>query len=80
MLDADTASTDFTVDYHPAYGKSLFLATGGSDHAFKFLPVLGERICELILLCYGGKTELSDYTNDLHHLWKFPGVDSHAML
>lgn len=26
----------------------LFLATGGSGHAFKFLPVLGERISDRI--------------------------------
>ncbi|KAA8646629.1 hypothetical protein EYZ11_011974 [Aspergillus tanneri] len=77
---ADTVSTDFIVDYHPAYGKSLFLATGGSDHAFKFLPVLGERICELILQSYGGKAGPNEYIEDLQRLWKFPGVDSHAKL
>lgn len=27
---------------------NLFLATGGSGHAFKFLPVLGEKISDAI--------------------------------
>lgn len=39
----DTPKGDFLVDYHPEY-KGLFLATGGSGHAFKFLPVLGEEV------------------------------------
>ncbi|KAL6718996.1 hypothetical protein ACLMJK_003231 [Lecanora helva] len=39
----DTPSGDFIVSYHPYYA-GLFLATGGSGHGFKFLPVLGEKI------------------------------------
>lgn len=39
----DTVDGDFIIDYHPDY-KSLFLATGGSGHGFKFLPVIGDRI------------------------------------
>ncbi|KAK2599617.1 hypothetical protein N8I77_011355 [Diaporthe amygdali] len=39
----DTADGDFIIDYHPDY-RSLFLATGGSGHGFKFLPVIGDRI------------------------------------
>jgi sarcosine oxidase/L-pipecolate oxidase len=38
---------DFIVSYHPGK-KSLFIATGGSGHAFKFLPVIGEHIADLI--------------------------------
>jgi sarcosine oxidase/L-pipecolate oxidase len=30
----DTTSSNFLIDYHPKY-RSLFLATGGSGHAFK---------------------------------------------
>ena len=43
---ADTPSGDFLVDYVPRYGKSLMVATGGSGHGFKFLPVLGQNIVE----------------------------------
>ena len=39
----DTPEGNFLVDYHPKY-KGLFLATGGSGHAFKFLPVIGEEV------------------------------------
>jgi sarcosine oxidase/L-pipecolate oxidase len=43
----DTPTADFIIDYHPDM-KGLFIATGGSGHAFKFLPVLGERIVDAI--------------------------------
>ncbi|KAL8291910.1 hypothetical protein RQP46_002168 [Phenoliferia psychrophenolica] len=39
----DRPSGDWLLDYHPAY-KSLFVASGGSGHAFKFLPVIGDLI------------------------------------
>ncbi|KXJ89770.1 FAD dependent oxidoreductase-domain-containing protein [Microdochium bolleyi] len=39
----DTASGDWIIDYHPSYS-GLFVATGGSGHAFKFLPILGEKV------------------------------------
>ncbi|KAL1622908.1 hypothetical protein SLS56_008589 [Neofusicoccum ribis] len=42
---ADTPSGDFLISYHPDYSDySLFVATGGSGHGFKFLPVIGDRI------------------------------------
>ncbi|KAI9930111.1 hypothetical protein ASPWEDRAFT_23836 [Aspergillus wentii DTO 134E9] len=41
----DTPKGDFIVDHHPEY-ENLFLATGGSGHAFKFLPVLGRHIVD----------------------------------
>ncbi|KAL8795434.1 MAG: hypothetical protein Q9195_002023 [Heterodermia aff. obscurata] len=44
---ADTPGGNFLVDYHPEV-EGLFLATGGSGHAFKFLPVLGERVVEAL--------------------------------
>ncbi|KAF2760962.1 FAD dependent oxidoreductase [Pseudovirgaria hyperparasitica] len=47
----DTPTGDFIIDYHPAYASSLFVATGGSGHAFKFLPVIGEKI----VLCVKGR-------------------------
>lgn len=43
----DTPSGDFLIDYHPGY-EGLFLATGGSGHGFKFLPVLGDKIVEAV--------------------------------
>lgn len=43
----DTVDGDFIIDYHPDY-RSLFLATGGSGHGFKFLPVIGDRIAATI--------------------------------
>ncbi|KAK8065945.1 FAD dependent oxidoreductase-domain-containing protein [Apiospora hydei] len=44
----DTPTGDFLVAYHP-YWSGLFLATGGSGHGFKFLPVLGEHIADSIM-------------------------------
>jgi sarcosine oxidase/L-pipecolate oxidase len=46
---ADTPTGDFLLSYHPAYSKSLFVATGGNGHAFKFLPVIGEKIVDCLL-------------------------------
>lgn len=43
----DTPTGDFLVDWHPGY-EGLFLATGGSGHGFKFLPVLGKKIVDSI--------------------------------
>jgi sarcosine oxidase/L-pipecolate oxidase len=44
----DTPTGDFLIDYHPEW-QGLFVATGGSGHAFKFLPVLGDKIVDCIL-------------------------------
>ncbi len=61
---ADTPTGDFLVDWAPHYGRSLFVATGGSGHAFKFLPVLGEKVVERI----GGKGE-DETAGD--YLWRW---------
>ncbi|KAJ5702404.1 FAD dependent oxidoreductase [Penicillium malachiteum] len=45
--DADTADRHFLVTPHPA-NKQLFLATGGSAHGFKFLPVVGKYVVDLL--------------------------------
>ncbi|KAI5866320.1 FAD dependent oxidoreductase-domain-containing protein [Durotheca rogersii] len=45
----DTPTADFLVDYHPRWPRSLFVATGGSGHAFKFLPVIGGRVVDCLL-------------------------------
>ena len=50
----DTPAGDFLIDWPPLPGpspktnKSLFIATGGSGHGFKFLPVLGKYIVDAI--------------------------------
>jgi sarcosine oxidase/L-pipecolate oxidase len=45
--DADTADRHFLVTPHPTH-KRLFLATGGSAHGFKFLPVIGKYVANLL--------------------------------
>ncbi|KAI0836294.1 putative fructosyl amino acid protein [Hypoxylon sp. FL0890] len=44
----DTPTGDWIIDYHP-YWQNLFIATGGSGHAFKFLPVIGNRVVDSIM-------------------------------
>ncbi|KAI0386287.1 putative fructosyl amino acid protein [Hypomontagnella monticulosa] len=61
----DTATGDWIIDYHP-YWKGLFVATGGSGHAFKFLPVIGDKIVDTIMgTCRSG----------FHEMWKWKTVD-----
>lgn len=43
----DTPTGDFVITHHP-YWDGLFVATGGSGHGFKFLPILGEKIADTI--------------------------------
>lgn len=45
--DAITPTQDFLISEHPEC-PNLFLATGGSFHAWKFLPTLGEYIVQLL--------------------------------
>ena len=44
---SDTPTGDFLIDYHPHW-HNLFVATGDSGHAFKFLPVIGEKVADCI--------------------------------
>ncbi|RDW57957.1 uncharacterized protein DSM5745_11337 [Aspergillus mulundensis] len=39
----DTPSGDFIMDFHPDF-ENVFIGGGGSGHAFKFLPVLGDYL------------------------------------
>ncbi len=39
----DTTKGDFIIDYHPNFD-GLFVATGGSGHAFKFIPIIGKYV------------------------------------
>jgi sarcosine oxidase / L-pipecolate oxidase len=72
----DRPSLDFIIDYHPSYGKSLFVATGGGDHAFKFLPIIGEKIVAIALHGRGVAIptlhEVSPSLEELRELWRFP--------
>lgn len=45
---------DFIVTHHP-HRTGLFLATGGSGHGFKFLPVLGPHIVDILLRLPGAR-------------------------
>lgn len=45
---SDTPTGDFLIDYHPHY-RGLFVATGDSGHAFKFLPVIGDKIADCVM-------------------------------
>ncbi|KAK0709550.1 putative fructosyl amino acid protein [Lasiosphaeria miniovina] len=44
----DTPTADFLIDYHPNF-QGLFVATGGSGHAFKFMPVIGDKIVDCMM-------------------------------
>ena len=44
---SDTPTGDFLITYHPEL-EGLFLATGGSGHGYKFLPVIGDQIVNCI--------------------------------
>lgn len=44
----DTHSGDFIVGPHPSHAGSLFLATAGCGHGFKFLPALGKRLVDVL--------------------------------
>jgi len=45
---SDTPTGDFLIDYHP-HIEGLFVAAGDSGHAFKFMPVIGNKIADCIM-------------------------------
>lgn len=45
--DADTPDRHFLIAPHPDH-RGLFLATGGSAHGFKFMPILGKYIADML--------------------------------
>ncbi|KAL4864018.1 hypothetical protein BDV12DRAFT_206041 [Aspergillus spectabilis] len=57
----ETPTGDFIFDYHPDF-KNLFIATGGTGHAFKFLPVIGKYIAGAFQGCL---------SPELTEKWKF---------
>ncbi|KAK2054740.1 FAD dependent oxidoreductase [Colletotrichum caudatum] len=45
----DSLDNSFVIDHVPTYAdKSVFVATGGSGHGAKFLPVLGEHAADIL--------------------------------
>ena len=68
----DTRTANFIISYHPRYDHgSLFIATGGSGHAFKFLPILGEKIVQ-VLRSGPGDNSKDEPIAELKSAWKFP--------
>lgn len=64
----NSPAADFIVSYHPSY-EGLFLATGGSGHAYKFFPILGDKIVDAL----EGTLDA-----ELSELWKWPEARSEA--
>ncbi|KAH6700809.1 putative fructosyl amino acid protein [Verticillium dahliae] len=61
----DTPTGDFLVDYHPGW-RGLFLATAGSGHGFKFLPIIGDHVVDCV---EGRRPEAFD------DKWRWRGVE-----
>ena len=47
--DTDTQDLHFLIDKHPKHN-GLYLATGGSAHGFKFLPIIGKYVADMLEL------------------------------
>ncbi|KAI2721632.1 hypothetical protein DTO027I6_1189 [Penicillium roqueforti] len=60
----DTPTGDFIVSYHPDH-EGLFLATGGSGHAFKFFPVIGDKVVDALE---------GTLDSELSKMWTWPEV------
>jgi hypothetical protein len=45
--EAVTPNQDFIISPHP-HCKNLFIATGGSFHAWKFLPIIGKYVVKML--------------------------------
>ncbi|KUJ13712.1 FAD dependent oxidoreductase [Mollisia scopiformis] len=70
----DSLDNSFVIDYVPGYNKTLFVASGGSGHGFKFLPVLGQHVVNQL----EGKTDV------FTPIWKWrfptPGSDPNGLI
>ncbi|KAJ7176133.1 FAD dependent oxidoreductase [Mycena crocata] len=44
----DSIDDDWVIGYYPGSEKSLLIATGGSGHGYKFLPVIGKLVVDSI--------------------------------
>jgi sarcosine oxidase/L-pipecolate oxidase len=76
----DTKDGDWLVTYHPKY-PSLFVATGGSGHAYKFLPILGERVVQNMSRKFRSSNGLHGDDDDklgreLQSKWAWPEKDA----
>ncbi|KAL2854369.1 FAD dependent oxidoreductase [Aspergillus pseudoustus] len=58
----DTPKGDFIITPHPSYSQ-LFLATGGSGHAYKFFPIIGDKVVDALEGTLGP---------ELRTLWAWP--------
>ncbi|KAI5788474.1 putative fructosyl amino acid oxidasesarcosine oxidase [Geopyxis carbonaria] len=68
----DTPTGDFVVDWVPGR-RGVFVATGGSGHAFKFLPVLGEVVRGVFEGKDGGG-EAGEVVREARELWRWRDV------
>lgn len=68
VLTPTSPKADFIITHHPTH-KNLFLATGGSGHAYKFLPIIGDKVVSAL----EGSLE-----PELGELWKWPAAMSRA--
>ncbi|KAL4764309.1 FAD-dependent oxidoreductase [Aspergillus foveolatus] len=64
----DTPKGDFIITHHPSH-PHLFLATGGSGHAYKFFPLIGEKVVDAL----EGKL-----APELRALWDWPDAVDEA--
>lgn len=62
----DTPTGDWLITHHPKY-KGLFVATGGSGHGYKFLPIIGERIVDVIQ-----NRDRDELGRELRERWVWP--------
>ncbi|KAL1743252.1 FAD dependent oxidoreductase-domain-containing protein [Schizophyllum fasciatum] len=65
----DSLDNNFLVDYVPKYGDSLAVVSGGSGHMFKFLPVLGKHVLDMLA------HKDTEYTR----MWKWPMRDRESI-
>ncbi|CAM1502060.1 Fc.00g040440.m01.CDS01 [Cosmosporella sp. VM-42] len=68
--DASTPTHDFLITAHP-HCDNLYLATGGSFHGWKFLPVIGEYVVDMLQGTLDG--EYAD-----RWAWDKQGGDGHS--
>jgi sarcosine oxidase / L-pipecolate oxidase len=47
IRDSITPNQDFIICPHP-HSKNLYIASGGSFHAWKFLPILGKYVVAML--------------------------------
>ncbi|KAG6009186.1 hypothetical protein E4U54_008594 [Claviceps lovelessii] len=68
--DASTPTHDFLITPHP-HCQGLYVATGGSFHGWKFLPVIGDYIADMMQGCL-----TSEYSD--RWAWDKKGGDGHS--